>query len=84
MKRRMRVTKGRRIARIKASAEDSGREGRWSPEMGKMYKPLKKRVTLRLDADVLAWFKKQGHGYQTRINRVLRAVMMEKRKRSEE
>ena len=49
MKRRMRVTKGRRIAGLKASAEDSGREGRWSPEMGKMYKPLKKRVTLRFD-----------------------------------
>ena len=44
-----------------------------------MYKPLKKRVTLRLDADVLAWFKKQGHGYQTRINRALRGVMTEKR-----
>lgn len=84
MKRRMRVTKGRKIGRLRASAEESGREGRWSPEMGKMYKPLKKRVTLRLDADVLAWFKKPGHGYQTRINRALRGVMTEKRKRSEE
>ena len=30
-------------------------------------------VSLRLDADVLAWFKAQGRGYQTRMNAVLRA-----------
>jgi len=84
MKRRMRVTKGRKIGGLKASAEDSGLGGGGSGEIGRMYKPRKKRVTLRLDADVLAWFKKQGHGYQTRINRALRAVMTEKRKRSEE
>jgi uncharacterized protein (DUF4415 family) len=40
-----------------------------------MYRPLKKPVTLRLDADVLAWFKKDGRRYQTRINRALRKVM---------
>jgi uncharacterized protein (DUF4415 family) len=34
-------------------------------------------VTLRLDADVLAWFKKDGKGYQTRINRTLRKAMMD-------
>ena len=39
------------------------------------YRPLKKPVTLRLDADVLAWFKKDGRRYQTRINQALRAVM---------
>lgn len=32
-------------------------------------------VTLRLDQDVLKWFKKQGKGYQTRINALLRAYM---------
>ena len=32
-------------------------------------------VTLRLDKDVLKWFKKQGKGYQTRINALLRAYM---------
>ncbi len=32
-------------------------------------------VTLRIDPDVLAWFKKQGSGYQTRINALLRAYM---------
>ncbi|MBI4389260.1 MAG: BrnA antitoxin family protein [Nitrospinae bacterium] len=33
----------------------------------------KKQLTLRLDADVLNWFKAQGRGYQTRINALLRA-----------
>jgi uncharacterized protein (DUF4415 family) len=42
---------------------------------------LKKPVTLRLDADVLVWLKKQGPGYQTRINRALRKLMMEERRR---
>jgi uncharacterized protein (DUF4415 family) len=35
----------------------------------------KAQVTLRVDSDVLAWFKKQGQGYQTRINALLRAYM---------
>ena len=39
------------------------------------YRPLKKPVTLRLDADVIAWFKKDGRRYQTRINAALRRVM---------
>ncbi len=40
-----------------------------------IYRPLKKPVTLRLDADVLAWFKRDGRRYQTRINAALRRVM---------
>lgn len=44
------------------------------------YKPLKKAVTLRLDADVIAWFKKAGPGYQTRINRALREWVKRERK----
>jgi uncharacterized protein (DUF4415 family) len=43
------------------------------------YKPLKKPVTLRLDADVIAWFKKDGRRYQTRINAALRSVMEKER-----
>lgn len=35
--------------------------------------PTKSSVSLRLDSDVLEWFKAQGPGYQTRINIVLRA-----------
>ena len=37
--------------------------------------PPKQPVTLRLDADVLDWFKSQGRGYQTRINKLLRRYM---------
>ena len=42
---------------------------------GKFYRPVKKSVTVRLDADVLAWLKAQGRGYQTRINQLLRTAM---------
>jgi len=37
--------------------------------------PTKEQVTLRIDSDVLAWFRSQGRGYQTRINALLRAYM---------
>ena len=48
----------------------------WSKAVvGKFYRPLKEPVTLRLDADVLAWLKSQGPGYQTRINTLLRDAM---------
>lgn len=35
--------------------------------------PPKASISLRIDQDVLEWFKAQGPGYQTRFNRVLRA-----------
>ncbi|MGH8400421.1 MAG: BrnA antitoxin family protein [Gammaproteobacteria bacterium] len=44
-------------------------------EMGKFYRPVKKSVTLRLDADMLAWFKKKHEKYQTAVNRILREYM---------
>jgi uncharacterized protein (DUF4415 family) len=37
--------------------------------------PRKQQVTLRLDADVLDWFRAQGRGYQTQINALLRAYV---------
>lgn len=43
--------------------------------IGKFYRPKKQSVTLRLDADVLAWLKASGEGYQTRINAYLRQLM---------
>ena len=42
---------------------------------GVFYRPVKQQLTLRLDADVIAWFKehaRKGDGYQTNINRALR------------
>ncbi len=41
------------------------------------YRPVKKQLTLRLDADVIAWLRQQGKGYQTRANALLRAAMLE-------
>jgi uncharacterized protein (DUF4415 family) len=37
--------------------------------------PPKQQITLRLDADVLDWFRARGAGYQTQINSLLRAYM---------
>jgi len=37
--------------------------------------PLKQIVTIRLDVDMLNWFKAAGPGYQTRINQILREHM---------
>jgi uncharacterized protein (DUF4415 family) len=42
----------------------------------------KEQLTIRLDRDVLAWFKAQGRGYQTRINELLRAYMDESKARA--
>jgi uncharacterized protein (DUF4415 family) len=69
---------------IRASVEDDlllvadekvGAESRW-------HRPRKERVSLRLDTEVVDWFKSKGPGYQTRMNRVLRTVMMEGKKRA--
>jgi uncharacterized protein (DUF4415 family) len=37
--------------------------------------PAKQQLTIRLDTDVLNWLRANGRGYQTRINRILRAAM---------
>jgi uncharacterized protein (DUF4415 family) len=43
----------------------------------RLYKPIKKTVQIRLDADVLEWLKQAGPGYQTRANAILRQAMLE-------
>jgi uncharacterized protein (DUF4415 family) len=54
----------------------------WTDEMwkravrGRFYRPVKKAVSLRLDADVIAWLKKDGKGYQSRANQLLRERML--------
>jgi uncharacterized protein (DUF4415 family) len=40
------------------------------------YRPVKRQVTVRLDADIIAWLRLPGKGYQTRLNRFLRAAML--------
>lgn len=43
---------------------------------GQFYRPVKQQTSVRLDADVLAWLKGQGKGYQTRMNKILREAML--------
>lgn len=57
----------------------------WSnAERGKFYRPVKQQLTLRLDADVVHWFKThaQGGGYQTRINQALRRYVEERTRKA--
>lgn len=50
-------------------------------ERAELHLPPKQAVTMRIDADVLSWFKEQGQGYQTRINKLLRAYMVAQQRR---
>lgn len=55
----------------------------WSKAIvGRFYRPVKETVTIRLDADLLDWLKQGGKGYQTRVNKILRAVMEQQRKKA--
>jgi uncharacterized protein (DUF4415 family) len=47
-----------------------------------LYRPVKRQLTVRLDADVIAWLRQHGKGYQTRLNQLLREAMLEGIKRS--
>ena len=85
-KRRKARPRPERIGDLRASVEDdlflladeeTGAESRWN-------RPRKRRISLRVDVEVLDWFQSKGQGYQTRINRILRRVMMEGKKRTGE
>jgi len=49
---------------------------------GRFYRPVKQAVSMRLDADVVAWLKQRGKGYQTRANSILRQRMLEDTRRA--
>jgi uncharacterized protein (DUF4415 family) len=57
----------------------------WSgARRGLFYRPIKQQLTLRLDADLITWFRThatEGEGYQTRINRVLRDYVQSRSRR---
>ncbi len=91
MKRKKRVKRHGRIASLRASGSvehgrstndgDPWREWRERQlELKRWLRLPKKRVTLNLDADVLAWFRGMGQGYQWEINKALRRVMEEERR----
>ena len=62
---------------LSLAEEERGAEAHWN-------RPRKRRISLRVDIEVIDWFKSKGPGYQTRINRILRRVMMEGKKRAGE
>ncbi|MDA8230076.1 MAG: BrnA antitoxin family protein [Magnetospirillum sp.] len=67
--------RGRPDSDIDRTDPDAPEVRDWSGAVrGALYRPVKQPVTIRLDADVLAWFKARGDtkGYQTRINAALR------------
>ncbi len=51
-------------------------------EIGKFYRPRKQIVTMRLDADIVSWFKARSRKYQTAVNQVLRDYVMSGGRRS--
>ena len=54
----------------------------WSgAQRGKYYRPVKQLLSVRLDADLIDWFKSSGSGYQTRINAALREYVLGHQKR---
>ncbi len=58
-------------------------EEQWkNAKRGLFYRPMKKQITARVDADVLAWLKAEGKGYQSRINAILRREMLAALKRA--
>jgi uncharacterized protein (DUF4415 family)/uncharacterized DUF497 family protein len=57
--------------------------GAWKHAVrGRFYRPLKQAISMRLDADVVAWLKQRGKGYQTRANSILRQRMLDETKRA--
>lgn len=55
----------------------------WSgTEIGKFYRPAKRPITIRVDADVIEWLKAAGPGYQTKANWLLRQAMLQSKKES--
>ena len=55
----------------------------WSgAKRGLFYRPVKQQLTLRLDADVIDWFRRSGSGYQSRINSALRDFVKEQARKS--
>jgi uncharacterized protein (DUF4415 family) len=82
-------TDWKRVDALKDSAIDFCDTPELTPEMftravvrrGLQPVPRKTQLTIRIDRDVLEWYRKQGPGYQTRINTLLRSYMQEHQKR---
>jgi uncharacterized protein (DUF4415 family) len=64
----------RPVAKKKPAKRATAKKGGLSA----LFKPVKQSVTIRLDSDVVSWFKKQADKYQTEINSVLRKHMQKR------
>jgi uncharacterized protein (DUF4415 family) len=62
-------------SRIDFSDAPEGKARLSEVEVGRFYRPIKQLVSLRVDAEVLAWFRGRGKKYQTYMNEVLRREM---------
>ena len=63
--------------KVDLSDKDAPEITTWSgAEVGKFYRPVKKQITIRIDADVLEWFRHVSAKYQTLINLACRQYMM--------
>ena len=77
-KRRLEVLAKRPDSEIDTSDAPVLSDSAWKNAVrGRFYRPIKQAVSLRLDADVVEWLKKDGDGYQTRANQMLRERMLE-------
>ncbi len=65
-----------------SDAQETVHENWIHVQKSNFYRPIKQPVTIRLDSDVLIWFKEHAEkgGYQTEINRVLRQHVMQSEK----
>lgn len=55
----------------------------WSKAVrGALFRPIKRPLSMRIDADIIDWFQRQGSGYQTRMNAVLREYVERHRGRA--
>jgi uncharacterized protein (DUF4415 family) len=73
----LRALAGRRDTDIDTSDIPEMTDEQWkNARRGYFYRPMKRQITARVDADVLDWLKAQGRGYQTRINAILRREML--------
>lgn len=78
-----RMTDGDIAARVAKDRDTFVPDAAWWQRAEVVFPGTKQLVSLRLDSDVLKWFRRLGRGYQTRINAVLRSYVAAQRDRPE-
>ena len=74
------ITRAKLEASIRADADDIQREPDWTKSI-KGIPPPKDHINIRVDHDILEWFRSTGRGYQTLMNNVLRAFVQSRHQR---